>query len=182
MQNRKAARHFRRWLRWGTASAVMIGCGGDPTVQVGVNLNVSGNGNGNDNGSTPRDAGPALAQSTDASEEAQTQTVEGDADAECQSDSCGAASVDIDADGNRCPEIFPSAVKIDETTWSFVIAATDADGNPLSFAWSATGGQFSRPTSSQTSYTCAAGVQTLTATVSDGACVVSWTLTLTCPS
>jgi hypothetical protein len=151
-----------------------LACGGDPAVNVTVNVTVN---NGN---SSAGDGGPS---STPSGEQGQSGGgVPVDANSGCQGDTCGTGTIFIEGGTNHCPEIFPSAVKINDGTWSFVIAASDSDGDPLTFTWTATGGHFSNPKSSQTTYTCEPGKQTLTATVSDGSCVVDWTLAVTCPS
>src|SRR5262249_14272179 len=53
-------------------------------------------------------------------------------------------------------------------------AATDADGNTLSFAWAVTGGTFLDPTAQTIKYNCSAGgTQSITLSVFDGKGCVS---------
>jgi hypothetical protein len=86
---------------------------------------------------------------------------------------------------NNCPTIAftavsPLQVGIGGTISSFS-QAMDLDSNALSYAWTATGGSFSDPTASDTTYTCTvAGSQMLTLTVSDGYCQTAATLPVMC--
>ena len=92
---------------------------------------------------------------------------------------CGAPTVrgNVKANGefNSCPVITSMIVSPLEINLDGVIdisaAASDTDGNPLTFAWTSTvAGVFGSTSAAATTYTCKVpGTQTLTATVSDGA-------------
>ena len=87
-------------------------------------------------------------------------------------------NVDIDAtfeiiDGNRCPRLhFLNAVpnNIPEGGASAVtVLVSDADGDPLTTALTATSGSFADPAALSTTYTCGSnGTQTISVSVSDG--------------
>ena len=87
---------------------------------------------------------------------------------------------------NNCPHLTsytgsPIAVSVGgDITVS--AAASDVDGDSLSYAWaSVPGGTFTNPASPSTTFTCSAeGVMTLTVTVSDGMCPDSATIPITC--
>ena len=61
---------------------------------------------------------------------------------------------------------------------------SDAEGDPISYRWRATGGSLSDPSAAVTTYTCeVAGPQTVEVEVSDDGfdhCVDSWTIDVTC--
>jgi exo-beta-1,3-glucanase (GH17 family) len=87
-------------------------------------------------------------------------------------------NVDIDAtfefvEGNNCPRLhFLNAVpnKIPEGGASAVtLLVSDADGDPLTTALTATSGSFADPAALSTTYTCgSSGTQTISVSVSDG--------------
>ena len=87
---------------------------------------------------------------------------------------------------NNCPHLTsytgsPIAVSVGGNI-TVSAAASDVDGDSLSYAWaSVTGGTFTNPASPSTTFTCSAeGVMTLTVTVSDGMCPDSATIPITC--
>ncbi len=87
---------------------------------------------------------------------------------------------------NTCPDISqlvvaPLALDVGGKI-NVAADATDADGNTLTFAWTATGGTFDAATTKATKYNCTAGgPQTLTVSVSDGqGCVTTATAAVDC--
>jgi alpha-tubulin suppressor-like RCC1 family protein len=105
---------------------------------------------------------------------------------------CSELTVDgniaINGSFNVCPKVgyttaSPVTVAIGSST-DLVATARDRDGDPLSYAWTASDGTFSAPTALNTLYTCAsAGAKTLTFSASDGpsrGCTRSSTVSITC--
>ena len=102
-------------------------------------------------------------------------------------------NVDIDAtfeiiDGNNCPRLhFLNAVpnNVPPEGSEVTVLVSDADGDALTTALTATGGSFADPSAQSTTYTCddANGAQTISVTVSDGdtACNKSKSFPVTCP-
>jgi hypothetical protein len=89
---------------------------------------------------------------------------------------------------NVCPKASsttatPVTVSVGSSS-AITFAATDRDGDPLTYAWTATDGTFSAPSATSTNYTCAsAGEKTLTVTFSDGptrGCSKTATVKITC--
>ena len=80
---------------------------------------------------------------------------------------------------NQCPTVSFTASPLVASSPAGVInvSATGMDLDPmttLTYAWTATGGSFAAASSATTTYLCSApGQQTLTITVSDGACPTS---------
>ena len=102
-------------------------------------------------------------------------------------------NVDIDAtfeiiQGNNCPRLhFLNAVpnNVPAEGSEVTVLVSDADGNALTTALTATGGSFADPAAQSTTYTCdgAAGGQTISVTVTDGdaACDKSKSFDVVCP-
>ncbi len=97
-------------------------------------------------------------------------------------------NITINGSFNVCPVIrfttaSPVTVAVGSNT-ALTTAATDRDGDVLSYAWTATDGAFSAPTALNTQYTCmSAGEKTLTIGVTDGptrGCTRTATATITC--
>lgn len=80
--------------------------------------------------------------------------------------------IDINGKFNPCPVIqfgiaTPSTAAVGESV-SVSVTASDPEGDPLTYAWTATDGTFANPAAPSTSYTCMSpGSKNLTATVSD---------------
>jgi cysteine-rich repeat protein len=95
-------------------------------------------------------------------------------------------SISISASFNNCPALTsfvaaPLAVSVGGTI-NVGAAASDADeGAKLTFAWTTTAGKFADAAAASTGFTCSAGgAQTLTVTVSDGACEDTATIPVSC--
>ena len=91
-------------------------------------------------------------------------------------------------DGNRCPRLhFLNAVpdEVPAEGSEVTVLVSDADGDTLTTALTATGGSFADPGAQPTTYFCdgATGGQTISVTVSDGdaACDKSKSFDVTCP-
>ncbi|MFI5308102.1 MAG: EGF domain-containing protein [Polyangiales bacterium] len=84
-------------------------------------------------------------------------------------DSDGTVTIDVTL--NTCPVIASLTVQplvINEGGQiTLTSSATDADGDPLSYAWTATQGSFASPAQAATTYTCVLGSQMLVLTVDD---------------
>jgi len=197
---------FRRLVRFAPLAAFGLACAGDPNQGVTVNVTISGNGNGVFNGEDGGVSGStgqggqsgqsatdgAAAGSTGGGGQSGQTPRDGAAFMEgsvvdapsitCQPDGPCFGSIAIDAAVNHCPTIRAEGNMIDVHTWQYTIFWNDPDGDPLTFHWTATGGQLSNPDASETTYTCGpSGVQTIVATVSDGMCMDTWTVMATCP-
>jgi len=87
---------------------------------------------------------------------------------------------------NSCPEltfVYVAPLQTDVGLQMVVEAdATDADGDTVTYAWTATDGTFVSPSSGDTSYNCSAsGDQTLTLTINDGGnCATSLAVDVVC--
>ena len=105
---------------------------------------------------------------------------------ECHGDG-GPGSVEVTATLNSCPQVAsvmvaPLAVGVGGSI-SVAAAGADVDAaDALTYVWSASGGgTFAAPTKATTTFTCtAAGRHTLTVTVSDGKCVRTRAVAVTC--
>jgi hypothetical protein len=90
--------------------------------------------------------------------------------------------------GDHCPGLTEWFISPQATTGSSPIdvsvSGSDADvGDTLSYAWTATAGSFTSPSSAMTQYTCAAtGPQTLTVAISDNHMPTPCTTRITFPS
>jgi hypothetical protein len=108
--------------------------------------------------------------STDAAPDAKIADAGLDGDG-CTGDACGSIVIGI----NICPQIqgyliSPITVAVGEAV-HITSTATDADGDPLTYVWTANQGTFTAPNSPNTDFRCAtAGTATLSLTVSDGIC------------
>jgi hypothetical protein len=86
---------------------------------------------------------------------------------------------------NSCPTVTsysgaPATISIGGSV-AIAVSASDADGNALTFSWTAPSGTFADATAPSTLFTCAApGVTTLTVAVSDGMCESGAALVITC--
>jgi hypothetical protein len=95
-------------------------------------------------------------------------------------------SVGVGGGVDNCPSLSSVSVSPVSVPLGDIInvdaIATDPDvGDTLTFAWTATGGSFARATSAQTTFTCSAsGSQNLTVVVSDGSCIDSVVIGVTC--
>jgi hypothetical protein len=90
--------------------------------------------------------------------------------------------------GDSCPVLTSSLISplVTDIADPISVMATGSDadaGDTISFAWSATGGTFTSPTSASTSYQCpsTAGMQTLTLKISDNHMPESCTTVVTFP-
>jgi hypothetical protein len=108
--------------------------------------------------------------SADAGQDAKLADAGLDGDA-CVGDTCGSIVIGI----NVCPEITgytinPITVNVGEAV-HLTSSATDGNGDPLTFLWTATQGAFTNANSPNTDFHCTSpGTATLTLTVSDGIC------------
>jgi hypothetical protein len=90
--------------------------------------------------------------------------------------------------GDHCPELTQWFISPQSTTGSnpidVSVTGSDADvGDTLSYAWTATAGSFTSPSSAMTQYTCAAtGAPTLTVAISDNHMPTPCTTRVTFPS
>jgi cysteine-rich repeat protein len=93
-------------------------------------------------------------------------------------------SIAVTGTFNACPKLLAASADptSTETTSAVTANAEDADGDTLSFKWSAGAGTFADAAVASTTYTCGAtGEQMLTVTVDDGkGCTHSKAVTLTC--
>jgi cysteine-rich repeat protein len=93
-------------------------------------------------------------------------------------------SIAISGSFNACPKVLAASADptSTETTSAVTANAEDADGNTLTFKWSAGAGSFADDTVASTTYTCGAtGEQMLSVTVDDGkGCTHSKAVTVTC--
>ncbi|MET0285404.1 MAG: hypothetical protein ABW352_13070 [Polyangiales bacterium] len=115
------------------------------------------------------------------------QTVDVNVVLQCD-DLSGDGNVTITGSFNLCPKLgatsaSPLTVAIGAST-SLTVAASDKDGDPVSYAWTATDGSFSAPTGASTQYICAsAGEKELKVSFTDGAqrgCTKSAVVKITC--
>lgn len=96
------------------------------------------------------------------------------------------SSVMVGVTFNSCPNIVASTASPPMAPVGAMITVTVAANDPdpkdkLTYAWSAPSGTFATPTAAGTMYTCATvGPQTLTVKVSDGQCVQTVMLPITC--
>lgn len=85
---------------------------------------------------------------------------------------------------NNCPKVSPSAAPPAAPIGTSIIvaaSASDLDLNNLTFAWTAPSGSFDEPTKTTTSFHCAViGPVVLTVTVSDGTCLETSKVSVTC--
>jgi cysteine-rich repeat protein len=93
-------------------------------------------------------------------------------------------SIAISGTFNACPKVLAASADptSTETTSAVTANAEDADGNTLTFKWSAGAGSFADDAVASTTYTCGAtGEQMLSVTVDDGkGCTHSKAVTVTC--
>jgi cysteine-rich repeat protein len=93
-------------------------------------------------------------------------------------------SISISGTFNACPKLLAAAADptSTETTTAVTANAEDADGDTLTFKWSAGTGEFTDAAVANTTYTCkASGEQMLSVTVDDGkGCTHSKTVTVSC--
>jgi cysteine-rich repeat protein len=93
-------------------------------------------------------------------------------------------SISISGSFNACPKLLAASADptSTETTSAITANAEDADGDTLSFKWTAGAGAFADAAVASTTYTCGAtGEQTLTVTVDDGkGCTHSKAVVITC--
>jgi hypothetical protein len=186
---------FRKLVRVAAVAGAVVACGSDPTVSVSVIVNI--NSPGGDSGASGPPAGPA--PSSDGGHGAGgiggasgmgaggNMGIGGaggscPGDAQCDSHP-GTGTIIVEAGVDHCPDILTTALSQSNVpgTSVLVVTASDADGDPLTYIWTATAGTFSSPTSSQTNYTCVMGTQILTVRVSDGRCEDRRDLILACP-
>jgi len=93
-------------------------------------------------------------------------------------------AVFIEAGFDNCPsaaiEVSPSTAKIGEAV-SLTGSATDADRDPLTFSWKASGGTLGSTSAQETTFTCTdSGPATLTLSVSDGVCTTMQSVSVFC--
>jgi hypothetical protein len=99
----------------------------------------------------------------------------------------GNGSVKVEGSANVCPRIDGVSADPAETTVGSAVAlvatttAGDNGPNPVSYAWTASGGQLTNSSAASANFTCTApGDVTLTLSVSDGECGDTTSLTVTC--
>jgi hypothetical protein len=178
---------FRKLVRIVPIASTVLACGSDPTINVNLVVNINGSatsgadasfGQGGGNGGNGGSGGGASVSEGGA--------LDGEPPIVCRADTgCGIGSVQIEAGFEHCPEIVNlNITQPDSRTTVIIVAASDKDGEMLSYSWTATSGQFSNPHALQTTYTCASDdskTQTLTLQVSDGQCFAQRLVTVTCP-
>jgi hypothetical protein len=157
----------------GRASATLTGFDPGPGYQVVL--------------TAPRDGGPTCSGQSSTFTVFADMTASVDVVLQCDNLTVD-GNIAINGQFNVCPKVTSSSVTpLTVAIGSFTnitATASDRDGDPLTFAWSAPSGTFSAPTAANGTYTCASiGTQTLTVSVSDGparGCTRSKTTTVTC--
>jgi hypothetical protein len=93
--------------------------------------------------------------------------------------------IDVGGSFNSCPVVTsysgsPATVSVGGAV-ALSVTASDADNDPLTYAWTASTGTLGNATTASTTLTCTApGLVTLTVAVSDGMCQSGAMLTVTC--
>lgn len=167
-----AARPVRRWSPAvaALAASLLLGCGGGGHGTMMAQSPDGGAGAG-----VPAGAGGAAGGHGDAG----TDAMLSDAGATGND-----APVKISVTVDHCPTVLaaasPSVTTVDKPV-SVDATGDDADGDPITYVWSAPAGTFGMPTAASTTYTCAkAGDVMLTVTVSDQKCEGQTAVPFTC--
>jgi chitinase len=103
------------------------------------------------------------------------------------SDDCGTqcGTVEVDARLDMCPKIesylvSPLTAAVGQDV-QLDVTATDADGDPITYTWSATSGTIAAPHDATTTFHCSiADTPTLTIAISDGICGDESSVPVTC--